>query len=625
MTTAAAELEHFIGYGGRHPHTVHYHPTQTSTLIYAAAAVVIIEDVNDPHKQEFLRGHDAEVSALDVSLNGKLVASGQLGSPSRKGAVALVVVWDFDNRQRYTEFNGLAHSVLCLRFSPDGRFLLGTGANQMIFVWDVSTGEVVYSRRTEGVCFLGVWGPIDSSSGRYPSYMLCTAYDSQVFVHYLAFDVKCMGYALQSEAMQFPSSGLQRKHVCGLTRGDFLLTGTSAGDMCVFSLRTKVFRAALPICNNGATCIAQSGDVVFVSGGDGRVKAVRGEDTHWDVLVENVLETGSVALTPSADGAELVCGTRNGKLWRLLSSDLTATLQSFSHTAEVTDLAFGSGSSDAVCSVSQAGEVVVIDLSDYIPIANALNKSPCRSVVVSSDRGEIVVGSDDGFVRCWALQRTRQTDSWNQLLWQFHAHRGGVSVVRESNDFIVTGGNDFGVRFWHRTTRELLATFHNHKKPIQDIQVDNVSPHVVHSGAEDRLVVSYDLKLNKTLIQHSTASSNITGLSQRKDREHEVVSSSTDGKLLFWDVDYAEAVGCLESPGQPLRFRCCQVSPSGRYIAAGTDDARLYIYDLMSCACIQECEGHSQGVTQVCWSPDQRQICSAGKDGCVIVWNFFES
>ncbi|OLP80372.1 WD repeat-containing protein 16 [Symbiodinium microadriaticum] len=158
--SAAAELEHFIGYGGKHLGTVCYHPSEAETLIYVAASAIIVENVNDPHKQEFLRGHDAEVSALDVSLNGKLLASGQLGSPSRKGAVAPVVVWDFDNRSRYIDFHGLAHSVLCVKFSPDGRFLVAAGANQMLYVWDVSTGEVVYNRRTESPCFLGVWGPI---------------------------------------------------------------------------------------------------------------------------------------------------------------------------------------------------------------------------------------------------------------------------------------------------------------------------------------------------------------------------------------------------------------------------------------------------------------------------------
>lgn len=615
---AVAELEHFCGYGGKHLGTVRYHPIQVETLIYSASSAIIIEDVNDPHKQEFLRGHDAEVSALDVSLNGKLLASGQLGSTNRKGSVAPVIVWDFDNRCRYVEFNGLAHSVLCVRFSPDGRFLVATGANQMIFVWDVSTSEVVYSRRTESPCFLGVWGPIQDTGGRYPAYQLCTTYDSQVFCHVMSFDIRSMCYTLSSDVMQFPPSGLQRKHICGVVIGDFLVTGTAAGDLCVFSTKTKVFRTALPVCNNGVTSIAQFGDLLFVAGGDGRVKTIRGHDTRWDVLAENVLEAGIMSLTPSSDGAELVAGTRNGKLWRLLSSDLTATLQAISHTGEVTDVCFGSAS-DVVCTTSDAGEVFVMDLSDYMPVTTALSKSPVRTAVLTSN-GEILAGSDDGFLRAWSVQRGNSS-----LLWQLSAHRQGITVVRESPNFIVTAGNDCAVRFWHRQSRELLTSFTNHRKPVSDMIVDQALPQVVHSGAEDKLVVSYDLKQNKTLVQHFTQSSYITSLSQRKDCDQEVVSASLDGKLLFWDVDYADPTGCLDGPpGISLRLRCCEVSPNGRYIAAGTDDGRLYIYDLVTCVCIQECEGHSGGTTQVRWSPDQKQIVSGGKDGCVIVWNFFE-
>eukprot|EP00437_Effrenium_voratum_P020813 CAMPEP_0181448042 /NCGR_PEP_ID=MMETSP1110-20121109/26935_1 /TAXON_ID=174948 /ORGANISM="Symbiodinium sp., Strain CCMP421" /LENGTH=623 /DNA_ID=CAMNT_0023572177 /DNA_START=6 /DNA_END=1874 /DNA_ORIENTATION=+ len=518
--SAAAELEHFIGYGGKHLGTVCYHPSEAETLIYAAASAIIVENVNDPHKQEFLRGHDAEVSALDVSLNGKLLASGQLGSPSRKGAVAPVVVWDFDNRSRYIDFHGLAHSVLCVKFSPDGRFLVAAGANQMLYVWDVST--------TESPCFLGVWGPI-LETGRYPSYQLCTTYDSQVLYHLMSFDMRSMSYSLGSDAMQFPPSGLQRKHICGLVVADFLITGTSAGDVCVFSLKTKVFRTALPICNNGVTGIAQYGDFLFVAGGDGRVKAVRGFDTHWDVLAENVLEAGVTALTPSADGAELIAGTRNGKMWRLLSSDLTATLQSASHTGEVTDISFGA-KSDVVCTTSDTGEVFLLDLSDYMPVTSALAKSPVRSAVIASN-GEILAGYDDGFLRAWSAEKGS-----SRLLWQVNCHRQGVTVVRESSNFIVTGGGDSAVRFWQRSSRELLSSFQNHRKPVADLVLDEVSPHVVHSGSEDKLVVTYDLKQNKALVQHTSLGGNITNLSQRKDRDNEVevvrkMGSSCSGTL----------------------------------------------------------------------------------------------
>mmetsp|Transcript_5798 Transcript_5798/g.13787 ORF Transcript_5798/g.13787 Transcript_5798/m.13787 type:complete len:622 (-) Transcript_5798:166-2031(-) len=619
--TAVAELEHFCGRNSRYFNTVRYHPSQPETLVYTAAATIIIEDVNDPHKQGFLHGHDADVSALDISLNGKLVASGQVASPGKKGALAPVIVWDFDRRELYMDFSGLAHSVLSLSFAPDGRFLVGTGANQMIFVWDVSSGEVVYSRRTESPCMLTLWGPImePTNGGRYPSYMLCTAYDNQILKHQMAFDIRSMSYALSSEPMSFPSSGLQRKHICGLIQGDFLVTGTSAGDLCVFSLKTNVFRTSMPICNNGATSLARVGDIIYVAGGDGRIKAVRGSDTQWDVLAENMLEVGLVALTPSADGAELVAGTRNGKLYRLLTSDLTATVQAVVHTDKVTDVAFGS-SSNVVCTCSEAGEVFLMDLSDYMPIMSASCKSPARAATMAASGQEVIAGYDDGFIRAWSSQGD------NNLLWQVQAHRGGVTALRESPDYVVSGGADAAVRFWRRGSRELLTSFSNHRKPVSDLHLDRAAAHLVHSSSEDKMVITYDLKHNKPLVTHITQTGSVTGLSQRHDHEQEVVSCALDGKLLFWDVDYANPTGALEAPqdGPAVRFRCCDVSPSGRYIVAGSEDCRIFVYDLVTCSCIQESMAHSAEVTKVRWSPDQKQIVSCGKDGCVIVWNFFE-
>mmetsp|Transcript_67179 Transcript_67179/g.160907 ORF Transcript_67179/g.160907 Transcript_67179/m.160907 type:complete len:622 (+) Transcript_67179:88-1953(+) len=618
---AVAELEHFCGRNSRYFNTVRYHPSQPETLIYTAAATIIIEDVNDPHKQEFLRGHDADISALDISLNGKLLASGQVGAPGRKGAVAGVIVWDFERRERYIEFGGLAHSVLCLSFAPDGRFLVGSGANQMIYVWDVSSGEVVYSRKTESPCVLALWGPYmePAPGSRYPSYMLCTAYDNQILKHHMEFDIGSMSYALGSEAIQFPSSGLQRKHICGMVNGDFLMTGTAAGDLCIFSLKTNVFRTSMPICNNGVTSVTRIGELVYVAGGDGRIKAIRGHDTHWDVLAENILEVGIMALTPSADGAELVAGTRNGKLYRLLTSDLTAAVQSVTHTDKVTDVAFGA-SSDVVCTCSEAGEVFVVDLSDYMPVMTATCKSPARAVAMAASGQEVIAGYDDGFIRGWSPRGE------SQLIWQVQAHRGGVTTLRESPDYIASGGADAAVRFWRRGSRELLSSFSSHRKPVSDIILDRAMPHLVHSGSEDKLVVTYDLKMNKSLVTHTTQTGSVTGLSQRRDHEQEVVSCSLDGKLLFWDVDYANPTGALDAPPGPaaVRFRCCEVSPSGRYIAAGAEDSRLFVFDLVTCACIQESSAHSAEVTKVRWSPDQKQIVSCGKDGCVVIWNFFE-
>ena len=78
---APAELEHVIGFSCRHANTCIAHPVETNTAIYAAGQLVIVSDLADPHKQELLRYHDAEVCALAVSPGGEYIASGQVATP----------------------------------------------------------------------------------------------------------------------------------------------------------------------------------------------------------------------------------------------------------------------------------------------------------------------------------------------------------------------------------------------------------------------------------------------------------------------------------------------------------------------------------------------------------------
>ena len=45
-------------------------------MIYNIGGLLVIENLHDKHKQEFLRGHDMEISTIAVSNSGKLMATG---------------------------------------------------------------------------------------------------------------------------------------------------------------------------------------------------------------------------------------------------------------------------------------------------------------------------------------------------------------------------------------------------------------------------------------------------------------------------------------------------------------------------------------------------------------------
>jgi hypothetical protein len=141
--TSPLELEHVIGWTGAHPQTLCLHPTEETTFFSALGASVVIGDVYDPHKQRFLRAHDADVTALDVSSTGRLCASGQRRSTLIATGDATVHVWDVARGSIVYTLFGLTEAVQLIAFSPDERFLVAASADNTIAIWDMLSGEQV--------------------------------------------------------------------------------------------------------------------------------------------------------------------------------------------------------------------------------------------------------------------------------------------------------------------------------------------------------------------------------------------------------------------------------------------------------------------------------------------------
>jgi len=71
-----------------------------------------------------------------------------------------------------------------------------------------------------------------------------------------------------------------------------------------------------------------------------------------------------MSLTLSNDKGELVAGTAGGKLYRVLTNDLSYLLHSDAHVGCINDVAFGQDSNIFVAG-DETGALKVWDLSDY--------------------------------------------------------------------------------------------------------------------------------------------------------------------------------------------------------------------------------------------------------------------
>ena len=96
---------------------------------------------------------------------------------------------------------------------------------------------------------------------------------SQVVLCELSFDATRQQWSMNIAPFVMPTSGMARDYHCSgkMPGGDYIVAGTSVGDMLVYKQSAQVYRASIPVCSNGllSMVVVQETGQVFCGGGDG--------------------------------------------------------------------------------------------------------------------------------------------------------------------------------------------------------------------------------------------------------------------------------------------------------------------------------------------------------------------
>lgn len=120
----------------------------------------------------------------------------------------------------------------------------------------------------------------------------------------------------------------------------------------------------MPLTSNGIVCGAVANDSLYVGGGDGKIKKVSLAGGAWTLTHEAQLDSRIMSINLSNDCEELIVGTAGGKMYRVLTKDLSFLLHSDAHICCINDIAFG-GNSDKFATVDEVGALKIWDLSEY--------------------------------------------------------------------------------------------------------------------------------------------------------------------------------------------------------------------------------------------------------------------
>ncbi len=230
------------------------------------------------------------------------------------------------------------------------------------------------------------------------------------------------------------------------------------------------------------------------------------------------------------------------------------------------------------------------------------------------DDGSILTGWKDGFLRCYDPQNS-------QLRWEIpNAHRGAVTSLFINANYIISGGEDGILRLWARSTHQLLTQYSDNRKQITKVIPDCIQPHIIHSCGMDRSINTYDLKMERRIMRHEIANGAVLDMTQRKDRENELVTCGVACPIYFWDIDQVNPVQQIVFNGQ---LTSLDMSPSGRYLAGGSDGGEVIVFDMSSLKMIARGIGHSAKVNRLKWSPDEKQLVTVSDDCSIALWNFY--
>ncbi len=260
------------------------------------------------------------------------------------------------------------------------------------------------------------------------------------------------------------------------------------------------------------------------------------------------------------------------------------------------------------------GQLLVWSPTSPKPLATLFgHKKWVTSIVwepVHRDRAceRLASASSDGSVKIWnsrtgkcEVSMTAHTQSVEALCW------GGEG-------FLYSASRDRTICMWaaegaSKGTLVKQLKGHGHRINALALSCD----HVCRSGAHTYKATSFD--------DEDAAFTAATALYQKRcgGVEERLVSGSDDFTLFLWSPIKSKQPVARLTGHQQLVF-CISYSPDGRFIASGSADKKIKLWDGFTGKFITTFHGHVGSVYRLVWSPDSRFLASGSKDSTCKLW-----
>lgn len=233
----------------------------------------------------------------------------------------------------------------------------------------------------------------------------------------------------------------------------------------------------------------------------------------------------------------------------------------------------------------------------------------------SPDGKYLVTAGADRFLIVWEVATGKEVH-------RLKGHVDHVFDVKFSADgqTLVSGSWDGSMRVWDVSTG----------KSAMWVDLKNDSPYAVGYSPDDLYLVSADLseKLKfremdsgeefRTMVGHTDQISSFTFSPPATSERNLMVTGSWDGKVKVWDVLTGMLVKKFQHEGPVYTV---DFDPQGQFVASGSGDRTIRLWNPVSGKEVGKLEGHSHAVTSVQITADGKRLVSCGVNGVIKVWD----
>jgi WD40 repeat protein len=530
-------------------------------------------------------------------------------------------------------------------FSPDGRWLAGTGSGGAR-VWDVARGEEAAH----------LPGPSPQAVLFHPGGKgLLTAAEADLLFWPLAHQADPGGDVLlvgpPRPRLRLPRTG--GVTLCTDAGGDAFFVvnrqgiggevwhGTWDGGGVTGPLvrdDPPDLVAALRRRRGGGragVAAAHPGLVSAAASPDGRrlaTAAPGGPVKVWDVRtgqpVKELAAGTEVAFSP--DGGELVVSAGGEYLFY----DTTSWQARRYPGAAPQGAAAFSGDGRLVALAHGPGGVKLLDAGDLRELATltAGNPGVVVRLALSPDGGWLAVSTRDEVTHLWDLTAVRRALAPLGLDWDaqpyapaaagkpalvrvdtgevrgFTGHDGQVRCLAVTPDgrLALAGADDGVVRLWDLASGREAGRLEGHKSWVRGLAVSADGNRVL-TGGEDGLRL-WDLDARKELRQFQGPVQGIAWVALAPDGRR-ALSAGQDGMVRLWDVDAVKELRQFQGHGGPVLS--VAFAPDGKQALSGSTDKTVRLWDVESGKEVRRFQGHSDAVWSVAFAPDGRHVFAA--------------